>query len=160
MVYFKDHEDASHSLLLDEGISINDFNNTISLEGASLPVGTTTIKWTVSDAAGNEAECSFDVLVKGVTITNQPSDQADVCLGDDVNFSIDAENTDSYQWQVSTDGGANYNNLANGAPYAGVTTPTLTVTGVTAGLSGYAPHSIKGYHVSRFVIYFRHYIST
>lgn len=46
---------------------INDFNSTASLAGASLPAGTTTIKWTVTDAAGNEAECSFNVTVEDAT---------------------------------------------------------------------------------------------
>ena len=41
----------------------NDFTGTATLAGTSLPVGTTTIVWTVIDAAGNNAECSFDVLI-------------------------------------------------------------------------------------------------
>lgn len=40
-----------------------------------------------------------------------------------------------YQWQVSTDGGANYSNLNNGGVYGGVNTATLTITGVTANLN-------------------------
>ena len=41
----------------------NDFNNTASLAGAQLPIGTTTVVWTVTDAAGNQTTCNFDVLV-------------------------------------------------------------------------------------------------
>jgi len=41
----------------------NDFNNLETLEGAELPIGTTTIIWTVTDDAGNFATCSFDVTV-------------------------------------------------------------------------------------------------
>ena len=45
---------------------LNNFNNTESLNGAELPIGTTTIVWTVTDDAGNSAECSFDVEVSQI----------------------------------------------------------------------------------------------
>ncbi|SFF90966.1 HYR domain-containing protein, partial [Sunxiuqinia elliptica] len=41
----------------------NDFNSQSSLSGAVFPIGTTTVKWTVTDDSGNTAECSFDVTV-------------------------------------------------------------------------------------------------
>ncbi|TDN95376.1 HYR domain-containing protein, partial [Sunxiuqinia elliptica] len=41
----------------------NDFNSQSSLSGAVFPVGTTTVKWIVTDDSGNTAECSFDVTV-------------------------------------------------------------------------------------------------
>ena len=46
------------------GITItNDFNNSESLDGASFSSGTTTVTWTVTDGAGNTADCSFEVTV-------------------------------------------------------------------------------------------------
>ncbi len=39
-----------------------------------------------------------------------------------------------YQWQVTS--GTGYSNLTGTAPYSGVTTPTLTITSVSAPLSG------------------------
>lgn len=41
----------------------NDFNNLSTLANAQLPEGTTTIVWTITDIAGNENTCSFDVTV-------------------------------------------------------------------------------------------------
>jgi len=41
----------------------NNFNNSASLEGAQLPYGKTSIIWTITDSAGNEETCSFNVLV-------------------------------------------------------------------------------------------------
>jgi len=41
----------------------NDFNSSASLNGATFPVGTTTVIWTATDAMGNTATCSFDVVV-------------------------------------------------------------------------------------------------
>jgi|GEM_PF-1808748 len=41
----------------------NDFNDSETLDGAQIPEGTTTINWTVSDIAGNDNSCSFEVTV-------------------------------------------------------------------------------------------------
>ena len=41
----------------------NDFNSTETLADESLPEGTTTITWTVTDNAGNTTTCQYDVLV-------------------------------------------------------------------------------------------------
>jgi subtilisin-like proprotein convertase family protein len=43
----------------------------------------------------------------------------------------------SYQWQVSTNGGGTYTNVANGGVYSGATTATLTVTAPPVTMSGY-----------------------
>lgn len=52
----------------------NDFNFHSSLHGVHIPVGVTTIIWTVSDEAGNSASCSFDVTVESsVGIQDQAS---------------------------------------------------------------------------------------
>ena len=45
----------------------NDFNNTGTLASESLPTGTTTIIWTVTDNAGNTATCNFDITVNANT---------------------------------------------------------------------------------------------
>ena len=41
------------------------------------------------------------------------------------------------QWQVSTDNGANYSNVANNAVYGGATTGTLTITHATNNMNNY-----------------------
>ncbi|NOQ27529.1 MAG: T9SS type A sorting domain-containing protein, partial [Bacteroidales bacterium] len=41
----------------------NDLNNTASLANAQIPVGTTTVVWTIRDNSGNENTCSFDITV-------------------------------------------------------------------------------------------------
>ena len=42
----------------------NDFNNSSSLAGATLPVGTTTITWTVTDDSNNSVSCQIEVTVE------------------------------------------------------------------------------------------------
>jgi sugar lactone lactonase YvrE len=43
----------------------------------------------------------------------------------------------SFQWQVSTDGGATWRNLSDDLIYSGTRTASLTISGATADLNGY-----------------------
>lgn len=69
------------------------------------------------------------------TLTAQPAN-VNSCAGNTVTYTVGASGTGiTYQWQVNT--GSGFVNIPNGAPYSNVTTPTLTITGITAGMSGY-----------------------
>jgi len=67
----------------------------------------------------------------GVSSTVTASQVATV--GHDVTFY--AATSAGGQWQISTDGGATWNNLSNGGHYSGVTTGTLSVSNVDSGLN-------------------------
>jgi alpha-tubulin suppressor-like RCC1 family protein len=71
------------------------------------------------------------------TITTQPAN-ASVLSGATATFTVTASGnpTPTFQWQISTNGGASWSNLANGSGYSGVTTATLSIASVTASLSG------------------------
>ncbi|TXG35995.1 HYR domain-containing protein, partial [Seonamhaeicola maritimus] len=43
---------------------LNDYNNGTTLNGATFPLGTTTVIWTVTDGNGNTASCTYDVVVQ------------------------------------------------------------------------------------------------
>ncbi|MBK9744054.1 MAG: HYR domain-containing protein, partial [Saprospiraceae bacterium] len=43
---------------------VNNFNNSATLAGAVFPLGTTTVVWTATDAAGNTSTCSIVVTVR------------------------------------------------------------------------------------------------
>ena len=72
------------------------FGNPNTLMGASFPVGTTTVTWTVEDVNGNTATCSFDVVVtddENPVFVNCPADT--ITVGNDfsnceggVNWSV------------------------------------------------------------------------
>ncbi len=64
-------------------------------------------------------------------ITTQPTGGAPLCAGDNYTFNVAATGTSiSYQWQVSTDGGLTYTNIA------GATNNSYSITGVTTALNG------------------------
>ncbi|MFI1744090.1 gliding motility-associated C-terminal domain-containing protein [Thalassobellus sediminis] len=47
---------------------LNDYNNGTTLNGATFPVGTTTVTWTITDGSNNVDTCSFDVTVNDTQI--------------------------------------------------------------------------------------------
>jgi hypothetical protein len=71
-------------------------------------------------------------------ISVQPPSTAIICNGGNGSITVGTTGTGlTYQWQVSTNGGGLYTNLVNSAPYSGVTTNTLVITGATLSMNGY-----------------------
>jgi len=70
-------------------------------------------------------------------ITAQPQPLV-TCIGSTETISVTAtSDTDiSYLWQVSTDGGTEWNDLSNVAPYTGVLTSSLHISPITLLMSG------------------------
>jgi len=64
---------------------------------------------------------------KGPFISEQPLNRLNQCVNSQVPFLISGENFDTFQWQVSIDGGLSYSNISESAPYSGTQTSTLTV---------------------------------
>lgn len=65
----------------------------------------------------------------GPAITTHPASQT-VCAGANVTFTAVSATATGFQWQLSTNGGGTWNNIA------GATSASLTLTGVTAGMNG------------------------
>lgn len=96
----------------------------VSVTGANGCVGT-----------GNSGAATI-TITPPPSITTQPA-ATSVCAGNNATISVTAGPVlgNNYQWQVSTNGGTTYTNLTNTAPYSGVTTSTLTITGATTALN-------------------------
>ncbi|UOY05613.1 DUF11 domain-containing protein [Muricauda sp. SCSIO 64092] len=94
--------------------------------------------------ADNDSNTIFDFQEVGAvpTITVQPVNQR-VFIDNDGTFGLTDSGTDSYQWQVSTDGGSNFSNISDGAAYSGTQTNTLTIL---------SPDLDKNGHVYRVIL--------
>lgn len=68
------------------------------------------------------------------TFSTNPASST-ICAGVNTTYSVTTSGATAWQWQVNT--GSGFVALTNSAPYSGVTTQTLTITGVTTGLNGY-----------------------
>lgn len=111
---------------------------------AGMPVNTvwtkalTTTTYTATATIGG---CSntFNAIMnvnQPPAITAQPAVAPIVCPGYNLSISVGATGTNiTYQWQVSTDNGTTYTNLANTGVYSGVTTATMTIALAPASLN-------------------------
>jgi gliding motility-associated-like protein len=67
---------------------------------------------------------------------NTPFEDVAFCETSTSTISIDST-ADAFQWELSTDGGTNWNTLTNDATYSDVTTANLTITNVDPAFDGY-----------------------
>ncbi len=68
-------------------------------------------------------------------VSSHPNDQTGICPNTDISFSVTADFTDNYQWQVNE--GSGFNNITDGGVYSNATTTTLNITGVTTDMDNY-----------------------
>uniref|UniRef100_UPI002FC9EC41 PKD domain-containing protein n=1 Tax=Flavihumibacter sp. TaxID=1913981 RepID=UPI002FC9EC41 len=106
--------------------------------------GNYTVTLTANDASNPTKQDvqSYEVTVENCciapTIDNDPANQT-ICENTNTSFTVNFSGgfpSPGIQWQVSTNG-TDYNNLTNTGIYSGVTTATLTLTGVTSTQNGY-----------------------
>jgi hypothetical protein len=90
----------------------------------------------ITDDSGNSTDVTQTITVSPAKITGQPSNLS-VIVGNDGVFSVTANNTDSYQWQLSPNGGVSFNNLTDGSEYSGTQTTTLTTIKPNVDKNGY-----------------------
>lgn len=106
---------------------------------------------TIADPELNSAESQADDAIaadRTMVVANPPQDVS-VAPGAPASFVV-AANTEpdsvsvSFQWQVSTDGGANFTNIISGSPtggggstYASAIASTLTINATGVGMDGY-----------------------
>jgi trimeric autotransporter adhesin len=107
--------------------------NTFTPSG--LPAGSQTLYAKITPSGGLCTYIVPFIYVVFPTITTQPSNIT-ACAPSATSFSVVATNATNYQWQVSTDGGTNYNNIVATAIYSDETTPTLNINNTT-GLTTY-----------------------
>lgn len=76
------------------------------------------------------------ITVTPFTISTQPTDQT-VVVGNNGSFSVSATNADTYQWEVSMDGGSNFVTISDGSEYSGTQTANLTLNTPDSNYNGY-----------------------
>ena len=116
-----------------------DVSLTVDANGVVDTVGLT-LGYTTPNDIGNNGIFDFQEFGIGVQpITTQPVDQV-IVINANANFNTDLQNTITYQWQESTDGGLNWSNITNGGAnpvYSGATTESLTLTTVPLTYNGF-----------------------
>lgn len=102
-----------------------------------------TTGYTTPDDNNTNTTYDFQEETSVPTIAMQPTDRP-VFTGDGGSFTVSGTNVDSYQWQMSTDGGASFTDLANDALYTGVQSATLTINQVNMSMDQYQYRVVLG----------------
>jgi hypothetical protein len=113
---------------------------TLTISGATTAINNTIYRVLVSNSTCTSPSTSSPATLTVNTLPAVTADPANktICAGATTTFSGAATGSAvGYQWQVSTDGGANYTNVTNGGVYSGATTGTLTVTGAPVTMNNY-----------------------
>ena len=84
----------------------------------------------VTNAAGSVTSNPATLTVQSAVVTNQA-----VTSGREVTLAAPVV-AGTFQWQVSTNAGASWSDVSNGAVYTGSTTSTLTINSVTTAMNG------------------------
>lgn len=137
---------ASWNNISNGGIYSGATGTTLTLTGVSAGMSGYLYRAVVTGAAPcgfvNSGSAALTVNT-APAITTQPVANRTLCGGQNTTYSVNANGTNlTYQWQVSTDGGATFTNVANGGVYSGTTTNTLTITGSTVSMNGYIYHVV------------------
>jgi hypothetical protein len=117
------------------GSDIHDIANTTTSQNYSGLTETTYYRALVQSGVCSSALSAVATITvnTAINISAHPA-TATICSGA-TSFSVTASGTSpSYQWQLSTDNGSNYNDLSNGGVYSTVTSNTLNISDV-AGLN-------------------------
>ena len=118
-------------------------SGTGNISGALTNNGTVpvTVTFTITPRANNcyGTPITATVTVNPLTYISGSTVSQVISALNNTSFSVTATGTPpvSYQWQVSTDGGTSFTNLADGGVYSGTATSLLTLTAVPASMSGY-----------------------
>lgn len=83
--------------------------------------------WSVSGGA------VIHELLYPPAITSQPTDQQNICTGNDAVFLVNTSGAMSFQWQI--DEGSGFTDLTNSLTYGGVDSPELYISGVTLSMN-------------------------
>ena len=95
-----------------------------------------------AEARNTTTNCRSGARTAITLIRDTPSTAAigpnqSIFTGGNAIFTVTTTNADTYQWQVSTDGGTIFNNIVNGTEYAGTQSTALTVKTAGVNKNGY-----------------------
>lgn len=131
---------SSFSNIVNGGVYSGATTGTLGITGVTPAMNGYQFRCIVSGACAPAANSNVVTLTVNtpVTISVQPVNKT-VCPATDASFSVTAAGTTpSYQWQLSTNGGASFSNIS------GATASTLTLTAVIPSMNGYIYRCVVG----------------
>ncbi|MEO5775348.1 MAG: T9SS type B sorting domain-containing protein [Flavobacterium sp.] len=111
-------------------------SNLDGLLGGTTPPTVNPNNGLVTSGTGYGIPNSNYITAAPIVINTQPQ-SATACELQSVTFSISTNTVNTYQWQLSTDGGTTWSLIFNSPTYSGAGTNALTVSNVTPSMVGY-----------------------
>lgn len=111
---------------------------TLTITGAMSGMDGYAYRAVVSGSCGSPATSSSATLTinSAPSISQNPA-ASSICEGGNASFTVAASGSGlNYQWQVNS--GSGYGNITNGGMYSGATSATLSITGASLAMNGYA----------------------
>lgn len=90
---------------------------------------------TPADADGNSIY-DFQESGTAASITILPTDVT-AYAGSGASFSVSVNNTDTYQWQLSINGGSSFSDVSEGGIYSGTDSDTLSLSAIDLSMQNY-----------------------
>jgi hypothetical protein len=118
-------------------LSVNANGNVMADVAATCGATNTTFSISVTDIFNKTATATLTInIISGPNITTEPTNKA-TCDATSITIPIVVTGLGlTYQWKISIDGGATYNNVLNNSTYSGATTDALNILASSA-ISGY-----------------------
>lgn len=103
---------------------------TLSLNAIAATLNNNRYRVVVAGQCGSAVSNAAQLTVQTAPAISAQPQSATLCLGSNATFSVTASGTGlSYQWQLSTDAGANFSNIS------GATNASLTVNSITTAMN-------------------------
>jgi subtilisin-like proprotein convertase family protein len=125
----------AYTTITNGGVYSGATTNVLTITGATAAMNGYTYRAIVTGFCGGNVTSAAATLTVNApaAITAQPVATFAGCVTNSQTLTVGATgNQLVYQWQISTDGGTTFTNLANNATYGGVTTNTVTISNIAA----------------------------
>ncbi|MEE9363477.1 MAG: GEVED domain-containing protein [Cellulophaga sp.] len=110
------------------GTSVQAQSTTNTFTTSSLVDGDIVTVRALDNANGCDTFSSgITMSVKSPFVTVQPVASQTIFAGTNTFYSVTTSDVDTFQWQLSTDGGSVFNDISDGSIYSGTTTASLTI---------------------------------
>lgn len=133
-LYKREADAADDWAMYDPGIGIGKTSSDYRFltDASSSPSTTTSYTSNVGGIPATGQSYLFSFCYTPTLLASSPN--VSKCIGDNANFSVSANNANTYQWQENS--GSGFVNLSNNATYSGTNTSNLTVHNISNSYDG------------------------
>lgn len=131
---------SSWAAVTNTGVYTNSGTATLNIAAAPSSMNGYQYRATATNVCGNATSNAATLTVNAapdVTTYNPPTFVNSICAGSNTSFGVTATGGGlTYTWQISTNSGSSWSNVANNATYSGAALATLSIANTPANFDG------------------------